>query len=96
MAALSIDLAQSSVRELNRQLHQPDAADHWQVRNPHGQHSIACGIDQPLTVDIAGHVGYYCAGMNQQATVNIAGNAGVGVAENMMSGQVRVSSRVIC
>jgi glutamate synthase domain-containing protein 3 len=94
MAAVTIDLAESSVRELNQQLHQPDATsrgDHWQVLNPHGQHSIACGINHPLTIDIAGHVGYFCAGMNQHASVNIAGNAGVGVAENMMSGQVRVT-----
>jgi len=44
----------------------------------------------PITVEIAGHAGYYCAGMNKQATVVVEGNAGVGVAENMMSGKVHV------
>ncbi|MBF6247848.1 protein glxC, partial [Nocardia elegans] len=33
----------------------------------------------------------YCAGMNQRASVTVRGNAGVGVAENMMSGTVRVT-----
>ena len=39
---------------------------------------------------IDGHVGYYCAGMNEHAIITIDGNAGTGVAENMMSGEVRV------
>lgn len=58
--------------------------------NPRGAHSVACGLKDEVTVDIEGHVGYYCAGMNQHATVTVHGNAGVGVAENMMSGTVRV------
>jgi glutamate synthase domain-containing protein 3 len=41
-------------------------------------------------VDIRGHAGYYCAGMNDGATVTVHGNASTGVAENMMSGSVRV------
>ena len=44
----------------------------------------------PITVEINGHAGYYCAGMNQKASVTIHGNVGVGVAENMMSGMVRI------
>eukprot|EP01035_Chromulina_nebulosa_P063534 gene63534-biopygen46393 len=48
------------------------------------------GLTLPITVEIDGHVGYYCAGMNSEATVVVKGNAGVGVAENMMSGEVRV------
>ena len=54
--------------------------------NPGGKHALACGLDKPITVEIGGHVGYYCAGMNELATVIVNGNAGVGVAENMMSG----------
>ncbi|MGH6883527.1 MAG: protein GlxC, partial [Hypericibacter sp.] len=32
----------------------------------------------------------YCAGMNKEATVVVNGHCGVGLAENMMSGEVRV------
>ena len=39
---------------------------------------------------IAGHVGFYCGGMNQEARITVDGHAGPGVAENMMSGSVRV------
>jgi methylamine---glutamate N-methyltransferase subunit B len=63
---------------------------HWTILNPGGKHSIACGVDLPVTIEVAGHVGYYCGGMNCHATIIIDGNAGAGVAENMMSGEVRV------
>ena len=88
-----VDLAGSSVSELNAALHRllPDTNEtHWRVLNPRGQHSVAVGLQQPVLVEIEGHVGYYCAGMNKLATVVVNGNAGQGVAENMMSGNVRV------
>ena len=90
---LTVDLARSSVRELNTALHRlgPDSNEtHWRILNPRGQHSIAAGLEQPILIEIEGHVGYYCAGMNKLATVVVEGNAGQGVAENMMSGKVWV------
>jgi glutamate synthase domain-containing protein 3 len=88
----TIDLATTPLRELNAALHRagPNGGEVWRVLNPRGQHAVAAGIDAPVTVEIDGHVGYYCAGMNKQATVMVSGNAGPGVAENMMSGEVRV------
>ena len=92
-----VDLAATSVRALNAALHEAsverDAPD-WRVRNPLGQHAIACGLDADINVEIDGHVGYYCAGMNERAMVRVNGNAGVGVAENMMSGMVIVNGDV--
>jgi glutamate synthase domain-containing protein 3 len=88
-----VDLARTTVRELNATLHRlPGDTNEtqWRVRNPRGQHSVAVGLDAPLTVEIDGHVGYYCGGMNKHATVVVNGNAGQGVAENMMSGKVWV------
>ena len=90
---LTVDLARGSVRELNAALHRlgPDSNEtQWRVLNPRGQHAIAVGLEQPVLVEIDGHVGYYCAGMNKLATVVVDGNAGQGVAENMMSGKVWV------
>ena len=87
------DLRQHSLRELNQALHDltPESnARHWHILNPDGGHAIAAAVDAPVTIEIEGHVGYYCAGMNQSASVIIHGNAGVGVAENMMSGLVHV------
>ena len=90
---ISVDLAISAKRELNQRLHSlpADTKDtRWQVLNPQGQHALAAGLDAPITIEIMGHAGYYCAGMNQEANVTIHGNVGVGVAENMMSGRVHV------
>jgi glutamate synthase domain-containing protein 3 len=91
----TFDLATEERRELNARLHALAGEDaptpgHWRVVNPSGAHALAVGLDTPVTVEIDGHVGYYCAGMNKQATVRVHGNAGVGVAENMMSGTVVV------
>ncbi|HEX3485603.1 MAG TPA: hypothetical protein VHT51_11120 [Micropepsaceae bacterium] len=89
----AIDLSHTPVRQLNAMLHAlaPDTNETlWKVRSPAGKHAIAVGLDAPITVEIDGHVGYYCAGMNKQAQIVVRGNAGVGVAENMMSGSVRV------
>ncbi len=88
-----IDLEQTSVRKLNQALHDlgPDTnTTHWQVLNPRGRHALAVGVDADVTIEIAGHAGYYCAGMNKRATLVVQGNVGVGVAENMMSGFVHV------
>lgn len=87
------DLAASPLRAFNAALHALPATTnetHWVVANPGGRHAIACGLDAPVTIEIHGHVGYYCAGMNKRATIIVEGNAGVGVAENMMSGEVHI------
>ena len=89
-----VDLAETSLRELNQRLHRltPGAVGprRWRIRNPNGAHAVACGLDAEIEVEIDGHVGYYCAGMNKLATVHVRGNASTGIAENMMSGTVVV------
>ena len=87
------DLATGTLRELNQRLHDlsPEAARiPWRVLHPRGAHAVAAGVDAGVRIDIEGHVGYYCSGMNQQAAITVHGMVGVGVAENMMSGVVRV------
>ncbi len=86
-----IDLAKSSLRELNQDLHrQSEGANESssEVLNPRGSHAVAVGVDAPIDINIQGSVGYYCAGMNKKATITVHGSAGPGVAENMMSGKV--------
>ena len=89
----TIDLAKTSLRDLNATLHQlkPDTNETlWTITNPAGEHSIAVGVDAPVTINIDGNVGYYCGGMNSQASIVIEGSAGQGVGENMMSGLIHV------
>jgi glutamate synthase domain-containing protein 3 len=89
----TIDLAVTPLRELNMALHAIPAGSNdinFEVLNPRGSHSVAVGIDAPVTVEVRGSVGYYCGGMNSEATITVYGSAGPGVAENMMSGAVFV------
>jgi hypothetical protein len=88
-----VDLEATSLRSLNQLLHGPEEGTnetYFRIANPRGRHAVAVGLDAPVTVEIDGNVGYYCAGMNAHATVIVNGSAGVGVAENMMSGRVHV------
>lgn len=85
-----VDLATTSVRELNAELHGPSSTS-YEVLHPRGAHAIAVGVADPIQIRILGHAGYYCAGMNDGATITVHGNLGTGVAENMMSGVVRVT-----
>lgn len=84
-----IDLASSSVRELNAELHSPTAR-RYRVLSPRGTHAVAVGIDDDLDVHVEGDVGYYCGGMNQHGRIVVDGMAGPGLGENMMSGSIRV------
>jgi methylamine---glutamate N-methyltransferase subunit B len=86
----TFDLHRTPLREVNAALHAPEVFGEFVIDHPDGAHNLAVGLDAPVKVTIAGHVGYYAAGMNQHAEVTIDGNAGTGVAENMMSGTVWV------
>ena len=89
----TIDMAQTPLRELNAALQaqaKSGANAEYVIENPRGAHAVACGLDGPLSVTVKGSTGYYCAGMNQRAEITVHGMVGVGVAENMMSGLVRV------
>ena len=89
-ANTDLDLAVLDRRAVNKTLQAAETGS-FAVLNPGGAHAIACGLLNPIDVIVTGHVGYYAAGMNQRANVTIKGNAGTGVAENMMSGEVRVT-----
>jgi glutamate synthase domain-containing protein 3 len=91
VAPAVIDLAQTTIRELNARLQSAPGGERYRVLHPAGRHSVAVGLDSDVTVEIEGHVGYYCAGMNASAALCVHGNAGPGLAENMMSGCVEVT-----
>ncbi|TXR53164.1 protein glxC [Reinekea thalattae] len=93
----TLDLTQHKTRQINQRLHEQKVEcteREWLIENAQGEHNLACGLDQNISVDIKGPVGYYCAGMNQKAHVTVYGHAGQGVAENMMSGSVRIKGDV--
>jgi glutamate synthase domain-containing protein 3 len=61
-----------------------------QILNPNGMHNLAVGVDAPVDIEIMGHAGYFIGGMNKRANITVHGNVGWSVAENIMSGMVRV------
>lgn len=90
---IPLDLARLTVRELNYFLHHrlpTGDAVRVEILNPNGMHNLAVGLDAPADIDILGHAGYFIAGMNKRANVTVHGNVGWSVAENIMSGTVRV------
>ena len=90
---IPLDLTRLTVRELNHFLHHElpkNGAVRVEILNPNGMHNLAVGLDAPAAIDILGHAGYFIAGMNKQANVTVHGNVGWSVAENIMSGTVRV------
>ena len=92
-----LDLEMLSVREVNQYLHHELSSsqiERVEILNPAGRHSIGVGLDCAVQLEILGHAGYFVAGMNKQAHVTIRGNAGWSIAENMMSGCVRVKGHV--
>ncbi len=88
-----LDLNDGDLRQVNRVLQRRDGNTDsaFEILNPMGRHSIAAGLMHDMDVTIDGHVGYYCGGMNQRARIAVNGNAGTGLAENMMSGTVRIT-----
>ena len=74
--------------EIKRQVRQGE--NPIEVRNPGARHNLGVAILEPVTLQIEGSVGYYCAGLIDGATVEVAGGAGWGLAESMMNGLVRV------
>jgi methylamine---glutamate N-methyltransferase subunit B len=53
LTATTIDLATTTVRELNARLHRVRQGSNeklWRIVNPRGLHSVAVGIDTPMQV----------------------------------------------
>ena len=50
-----VDLASTSLRELNQRLHDlagGAAGPHFRIVNPSGAHAVACGLDAGIEVEI--------------------------------------------
>jgi methylamine---glutamate N-methyltransferase subunit B len=81
-----------TTREINAEIKQQvrQGENTIVVRNPGARHNLGVAILEPVTVQMDGSVGYYCAGLIDGANFDIAGSAGWGLAESMMTGHVVV------
>jgi len=92
-----LDFKKSNLRKINNFLQNINYKNNkrdFNIKNPSGHHAVCAGLNENISVNIKGHVGYYCGGMNQKAHITINGNAGTGLGENMMSGLIHVKGNV--
>lgn len=88
---VTLNCAQSSVREINRTLRGLPAGTSVRIEEPWGAHNLAVGLHTELDITIEGNAGYYIAGLSDGPDVTVNGSVGWGVAENLMRGVVRVN-----
>jgi glutamate synthase domain-containing protein 3 len=90
---VSIDAAELTTRELNRQIKAIVANGNEEIviTNPSARHNLAVGIRQDCTITIEGSVGYYTASQLDGPNITIEGNSGWALGENLMSGKVSLS-----
>ena len=91
-----VDCQGRTTREVNAEIKQQvqQGENHILVQNPGARHNLGVAILKPVTIQLKGSVGYYCAGLIDGPTFEIAGSAGWGLAESMMNGQVVVRGSV--
>lgn len=85
-----LDCTNQTTREINQQLKAFAAEGIPLVKliNPAGRHNLAVGIEQPITIQFQGAVGYYCGGLSDGVNIEVLGTCGWSVGENLMSGKI--------
>ncbi len=91
-----ITCAARTAREINAEIRRAIAVGDKEivVKDPGARHNIAVGILDPVTIRIAGSVGYFCGGLIDGPRIEIEESAGWGLAESMMNGEVVVKGSV--
>lgn len=88
---ISLSCRELTTREINAQLAQlPDGAQ-VTITEPKGRHSLAVGLQNRIQITVAGNGGYFLGGLGDGPDISVEGHVGWSVAENLMSGTVRVS-----
>lgn len=95
MAAVStdtvvLDCRELSTREINERLRELPDGTAVRILEPWGRHNLAVGLTNRLDVRIEGDAGYFIGGLGDGPDVTVDGFVGWSVAENLMSGTVRV------
>ncbi|MEO7716031.1 MAG: hypothetical protein ABIY70_07505 [Capsulimonas sp.] len=89
---VTIDCETRTTREINLALREASLAQTpVRLSNPDCRHNLAVGVTTPLSVEIDGHVGYYCGGLCDGVDIRVAGDAGWGLAENLMGGRIAIT-----
>ncbi len=88
---VQIDLSNVPVREANELIRTyGEQGEDVDILNPDARHHIGVGLTSPITVNVKGSAGYFCAGLTDAARFNVESNAGWGLGDNMYTGSVVV------
>lgn len=87
-----IEAVDRTTREVNQLIrHAMEQGEHdIHVYDPRGRHSLGVALFQPVHLNFAGSVGFYCGAMGDGPTVEIHGSAGWSTGEGLQSGSVVV------
>ena len=86
-----IDLSDVSVTDANIRIRElGEAGENIDVLNPDARHHIGVGLTAPVTVNIRGSAGYFCAGLTDTPNFVVENNVGWGLADNMLQGSIVV------
>ena len=87
---MELDCAEMTTREVNASLRELPVGSKVRISNPRGRHNLAVGLMRHLDIEIDGHAGYFIGGLCDGPSITVNGFVGWSLAENLMSGTVRV------
>lgn len=87
---VTLSCAELSTREINAALAEIPDGGSARILEPRGRHNLAVGLSNRISVAIEGHAGYFIGGLGDGPDITVDGFVGWSVAENLMSGTVRV------
>lgn len=90
LTEIVLDCGESTTREINATLRSLPSGTRVRILEPWGRHNLAVGLTNRLDIRIEGDAGYFIGGLGDGPDVTVDGFVGWSVAENLMSGTVRV------
>lgn len=87
---VTLSCAELTTRQINIALAELPDGSEATITDPQGRHNLAVGLTNRITIDIDGNAGYFIGGLSDGPDVIVNGFVGWSVAENLMSGVVRV------
>jgi methylamine---glutamate N-methyltransferase subunit B len=93
-APVTLDVRALGVTEVNKRLRGLADGSEVTLTNTWGAHNLGVGLTGRIRITVEGNAGYYLAGLCDGPDFVVVGSVGWGVAENLMSGTVRVQGNV--
>lgn len=90
MEQVILDCRELCTREINVALAALPDGTAATIVQPWGRHNLAVGLTNRIRIEIDGNAGYFIGGLGDGPDIDVNGFVGWSIAENLMSGTVRV------